>query len=154
MSSCCVCDQRPPRYRCPRCRERYCSVGCYKRHQDDCKPQESKTISTASEVSPALRVSPQHSTGHSCSAHNVQDENEESDWVAQNKLSLLADSEELKSLLCNPHLRDLLLTVDQARDKGSLMKTVMQEPIFVEFADQCLQIVEPRIKKTEFLHCN
>ncbi|XP_074778683.1 zinc finger HIT domain-containing protein 3 isoform X2 [Athene noctua] len=57
------------------------------------------------------------------------------------------ESEELRDLLLNPHLRQLLLTVDQAEDKSSLMKKYMQEPLFVEFADCCLRIVEPPEKE-------
>ncbi|XP_064323821.1 zinc finger HIT domain-containing protein 3 isoform X2 [Phalacrocorax carbo] len=57
------------------------------------------------------------------------------------------ESRELRGLLLNPHLRQLLLTVDQAEDKSSLMKKYMQEPLFVEFADCCLRIIEPPEKE-------
>uniref|UniRef100_UPI00398EBEA4 zinc finger HIT domain-containing protein 3 isoform X2 n=1 Tax=Pristiophorus japonicus TaxID=55135 RepID=UPI00398EBEA4 len=149
MLSCRVCEEQPPKYRCPRCGLRYCSVGCYKKHKDDCKPQESGSVSTISELSPALRgIAQQDSNGHHWSTDDILGEDEESDRVPLEKLKLL-ESEELKSLLCNPHLRRLLLTVDKAEDKESIMKTAMQEPIFVEFADRCLQIVEPPEKKNE-----
>lgn len=51
-------------------------------------------------------------------------------------------STELRDLLCNPHLRQLLRSVDDAESKASAMKAAMQEPLFVEFADQCLKVVE------------
>ncbi|KAJ7406792.1 zinc finger HIT domain-containing protein 3 [Willisornis vidua] len=57
------------------------------------------------------------------------------------------ESEELRDLLLNPHLRQLLLTIDQAENKSSLMRKFMQEPLFVEFADCCLRIVEPPEKE-------
>lgn len=50
-------------------------------------------------------------------------------------------------MLLNPHLRQLLLTLDQAQDKSSLLRKLMQEPLFVEFADCCLGIVEPPEKE-------
>ena len=53
------------------------------------------------------------------------------------------ESEALMSVLQNPHLRQLLVTVDSAEDKAKAMKEAMQEPLFVEFADQCLKIIEP-----------
>lgn len=53
------------------------------------------------------------------------------------------ESEELRDLLQNPHLRQLLVTVDSSENKVDIMKTAMQEPLFVELADQCLKIVEP-----------
>lgn len=50
-------------------------------------------------------------------------------------------------MLLNPHLRQLLLTLDRAQDKSSLLRKLMQEPLFVEFADCCLSIVEPPEKE-------
>ncbi|XP_038670050.1 zinc finger HIT domain-containing protein 3 isoform X2 [Scyliorhinus canicula] len=153
MKICGVCEEQPPKYRCPRCELRYCSVGCYKIHKDGCKPQESGSVSTISELYPALKeVIQQDANGHHFpddiydDDEEDDDEEEESDRVSLEKLRLL-ESKELKSLLCNPHLKQLLLTVDKAEDKESIMKTAMQEPIFVEFADQCLHIVEPPEKE-------
>ncbi|NXQ87170.1 ZNHI3 protein, partial [Nyctibius grandis] len=77
------------------------------------------------------------------SVEDILTEDEEQDRVPLQRLKLLGESEELRGLLLNPHLRQLLLTVDQAEDKSSLMKKYMQEPLFVEFADCCLRIVEP-----------
>ncbi|XP_006884394.1 PREDICTED: zinc finger HIT domain-containing protein 3 isoform X2 [Elephantulus edwardii] len=53
------------------------------------------------------------------------------------------DSVHLRNLLLNPHLRELMVNLDQGNDKAKLMKAYMQEPLFVEFADCCLRIVEP-----------
>ncbi|NWY53240.1 ZNHI3 protein, partial [Chionis minor] len=78
---------------------------------------------------------------------DVVPDGEEQDRLPLRKLRLLGNSEELRGLLLNPHLRQLLLTVDQAEDKSSLMKKYMQEPLFVEFADCCLRIVEPPEKE-------
>ncbi len=61
-------------------------------------------------------------------------------------ISCVGQSEELRDLLCNPHLRQLLRSVDGADSKYDAMKAAMQEPLFVEFADQCLKIVEDKAK--------
>ncbi|XP_043857083.1 zinc finger HIT domain-containing protein 3 isoform X2 [Dromiciops gliroides] len=87
---CTVCKE-VPKYRCPACRDPYCSVSCYKKHK--------------------------------------------------------GNSKELRNLLTNPHLRQLLINIDQAEDKETLMKSHMQEPLFVEFADCCLRIVDPPEKE-------
>ncbi|XP_010007411.1 PREDICTED: zinc finger HIT domain-containing protein 3 [Chaetura pelagica] len=81
------------------------------------------------------------------SVEDILAEDAEQDRVPLQRLKLLGESEELRGLLLNPHLRQLLLTVDQAEDKSSLMKKYMQEPLFVEFADCCLRIVEPPEKE-------
>uniref|UniRef100_A0A8C2U487 Zinc finger HIT-type containing 3 n=1 Tax=Coturnix japonica TaxID=93934 RepID=A0A8C2U487_COTJA len=81
------------------------------------------------------------------SVSDILTEEDEQDRVPMQKLRLLGESEELRGLLLNPHLRQLLLTIDQAEDKSALMKKYMQEPLFVEFADCCLRIVEPPEKE-------
>ncbi|XP_053131288.1 zinc finger HIT domain-containing protein 3 [Hemicordylus capensis] len=114
--SCVVCAQgnAAAKYRCPRCRARYCSVACCKKHK-----------------------------GSSWTVEDILTEEEEGDQVPLQKLQLLRESEELKGILLNPHLRQQLLTVDQAEDKSSLLRKYMQEPLFVEFADCCLRVLEP-----------
>jgi zinc finger HIT domain-containing protein 3 len=64
------------------------------------------------------------------------------DSVEPDKLKLLADSEELKNLLYNPHLRQLLRDIDSDPNAWQAMKLAMVEPLFTEFADVCLKIVE------------
>lgn len=36
-----------------------------------------------------------------------------------------------------------MLSVDSAENKSKAMQKAMQEPLFVELANQCLQIIEP-----------
>uniref|UniRef100_A0A7M4FXS9 Zinc finger HIT-type containing 3 n=1 Tax=Crocodylus porosus TaxID=8502 RepID=A0A7M4FXS9_CROPO len=85
--------------------------------------------------------------GNSWSVEDILTDSDEQDRVPLQKLKLLGESEELKDLLRNPHLRQLLLAVDQAEERNSLMKKYMQEPLFVEFVDCCLRIVEPPEKE-------
>ncbi|NWT54615.1 ZNHI3 protein, partial [Erythrocercus mccallii] len=87
---------------------------------------------------------PAHGPG---ALQDILSEEDEQDRVPLQKLKLLGESQELKDLLLNPHLRQLLLTLDQAQDKSSLLRRLMQEPLFVEFADCCLSIVEPPEKE-------
>ncbi|NXY49662.1 ZNHI3 protein, partial [Ceuthmochares aereus] len=95
----------------------------------------------------AAEGQPRYSPAGPPPVEDILAEGEEEDRVPLQKLQLLGESEELRGLLLNPHLRQLLLTVDQAEDKSSLMKKYMQEPLFVEFADCCLRIVEPPEKE-------
>uniref|UniRef100_A0A182SG88 Zinc finger HIT domain-containing protein n=1 Tax=Anopheles maculatus TaxID=74869 RepID=A0A182SG88_9DIPT len=46
-------------------------------------------------------------------------------------------------MLYNPHLRQLLTEIDNGRDGMNAVKVAMMEPLFVEFADECLRLVEP-----------
>ncbi|XP_028937478.1 zinc finger HIT domain-containing protein 3 [Ornithorhynchus anatinus] len=142
-AACVVCGGGRPNYRCPPCRQPYCSVPCYKKHKEQCNP----TPAQASEkiipgTSPNARIpKPLEDKGDKWSALLTSDDEE--DRISIQKLKHLGKSEELKNLLLNPHLRTLLLTLDQAEEKEVLMKRYMQEPLFVEFADCCLRIVDP-----------
>lgn len=64
----------------------------------------------------------------------------DSSWI-----SLSDQSKELRDVLCNPHLRQLLRSIDSADNKYDAMKSAMQEPLFVEFSDRCLKIVENKV---------
>ncbi|XP_029028747.1 zinc finger HIT domain-containing protein 3 [Betta splendens] len=138
MHICSVCSQETPKYRCPACKIRYCSLGCYKRHKDTCLPTDQ----------PKPNVPEVNDT--TCNAlwtvDDLLHEDDIIDKVPLQRLQLLGQSKELRDLLCNPHLRQLLLSIDTADSKDEAMKAAMQEPLFVEFSDQCLKIVENESK--------
>ncbi|XP_029884818.1 zinc finger HIT domain-containing protein 3 isoform X2 [Aquila chrysaetos chrysaetos] len=114
------------KYRCPRCAAGYCSVLCCRAHKERCppEPKREEERERPAAVGQLFPGGPLNGGGRQA-----------------------GESEELRGLLLNPHLQQLLLTVDQAEDKSSLMKKYMQEPLFVEFADCCLRIVEPPEKE-------
>lgn len=59
-------------------------------------------------------------------------------------LYIAGTNESLKNLLYNPHLRNLLTEIDTAPNAWKAIRAAMQEPLFLEFADECLKIVEPQ----------
>ncbi|XP_023198183.1 zinc finger HIT domain-containing protein 3 isoform X1 [Xiphophorus maculatus] len=135
MQICSVCSEQTPKYRCPTCNIRYCSLGCYKKHKDSCLPVEKPASSNPESKDAAGSAEP-------LSLGDLLHEDDVIDKVPPQRLQLLGQSTELRDLLCNPHLRQLLRSVDDAESKASAMKAAMQEPLFVEFADQCLKVVE------------
>ncbi|KAM9348042.1 zinc finger HIT domain-containing protein 3 [Symphorus nematophorus] len=134
MQICSVCSEQTPKYRCPTCKIRYCSLGCYKRHKDTCVPSE-QLAPPDPEVKEAFNTEP-------WTVEDLLDADDIIDKVPLQRLQLLGQSKELRDLLCNPHLRQLLRSVDGADNKYDAMKSAMQEPLFAEFSDQCLKIVE------------
>lgn len=66
------------------------------------------------------------------------------DTVAPEKLEELQHSENLKDMLKNPHLRSFLTEINSAYNSWNAMRLAMMEPIFLEFANECLKIVEPQ----------
>lgn len=67
------------------------------------------------------------------------------DTVPQEKLQELEKSDNIKNMLKNPHLRNFLKEINSASNSWDAMKLAMMEPIFLEFADECMNIVEPEI---------
>ncbi|XP_015239132.1 PREDICTED: zinc finger HIT domain-containing protein 3 isoform X1 [Cyprinodon variegatus] len=135
MQICSVCSEQTPKYRCPSCRIRYCSLGCYKKHKDTCLPAEKPASQSPASKDAAGSAEP-------WSVEDLLQEDDIIDKVPLQRLQSLSQSTELRDLLCNPHLRQLLRSVDDAESKDAAIKAAMQEPLFVEFADECLKVVE------------
>ncbi len=53
------------------------------------------------------------------------------------------ESDELKSLLRNPHLRNYLTHMNTTHNPAGFVRIAMQEPLFVEFADACMKVLHP-----------
>ncbi|XP_017780425.1 PREDICTED: zinc finger HIT domain-containing protein 3 [Nicrophorus vespilloides] len=122
MKKCIICKVQDGIYKCPTCLIYYCSVVCCKKHREsNCE---------VNSVPPVEDVNRQDFITN--------------DTVPEDKLLLLKGNEELKDMLKNKHLRDLLVAVDNSKDAEAVMSKAMLEPIFVEFADECLKVVEPQ----------
>ncbi|KAM6907561.1 zinc finger HIT domain-containing protein 3 [Xenentodon cancila] len=137
MQICNVCSENTPKYRCPVCKIRYCSLGCYKKHKDACLPVEKSTS-----ANPACKDASSAVPAEPWSVEDLLNNDDIIDKVPLDKLQLLGQSKDLRDLLCNPHLRQLLRSVDSADGKEEAIKAAMQEPLFVEFSDQCLKVIE------------
>ncbi|XP_045693481.1 zinc finger HIT domain-containing protein 3 [Phyllostomus hastatus] len=140
---CVICLEKP-KYRCPTCRVPYCSLTCSRKHKEQCSPEtcpiEKKLRSAVTEKT-AKPV--ENKDDDDDSIADFLNSDEEEDRVSLQNLKKLGESAEVRSLLLNPHLRQLMVSLDQGEDKAKLMRACMQEPLFVEFADCCLRIVEP-----------
>ncbi|XP_066118870.1 zinc finger HIT domain-containing protein 3 [Saccopteryx bilineata] len=139
---CVICLEKP-KYRCPACRVPYCSVTCFRKHKEQCSAELSPVEKKISSAVSAKTVKPVENKDDDDSVADFLNSDEEEDRVSLQKLKNLGESAALRSLLLNPHLRQLMVSLDQADNKATLMRACMQEPLFVEFADCCLRIVEP-----------
>ncbi|KAF2903228.1 hypothetical protein ILUMI_02958 [Ignelater luminosus] len=127
MKHCVICNDKDGKYKCPICLVYYCSVTCCNKHrQMKCKLVE-KQIEHPSDEGSSKKY-----------------EFETADTVPIKKLKLLETDKDIKNCLNNPHLRNLLKTIDTSKEPEEVMQKAMLEPIFVEFADACLKVVEPR----------
>ncbi|XP_071093256.1 zinc finger HIT domain-containing protein 3-like [Haliotis cracherodii] len=139
QARCEVCTEGAAKYKCPQCVLKYCSVQCYKQHKETCVTKDASRKDSGSETLEKERIQEQKEEGE---LSDVELETTE-DKVERHLLEKLEESGELKTLLQNPHLRVMMSALVGADNPGKLMEEAMKEPIFTEFADECLKVVEP-----------
>ncbi|XP_036767000.2 zinc finger HIT domain-containing protein 3 isoform X1 [Manis pentadactyla] len=139
---CVICLEKP-KYRCPACRMPYCSVTCFRKHKEQCNPETQPGGKKIRSAAIAISIKPVEDEDDDDSIADFLNSDEEEDRVSLQNLKNLGECAALRSLLLNPHLRELMVSLDQGDNKAKLMKACMQEPLFVEFADCCLRIVAP-----------
>uniref|UniRef100_A0A8C2M0B5 Zinc finger HIT domain-containing protein 3 n=1 Tax=Cricetulus griseus TaxID=10029 RepID=A0A8C2M0B5_CRIGR len=122
---CVICLEKP-KYRCLACRVPYFSVTCFQKHKEQCNP-ETRPVENRRTVAPENK-------DDDSSIADFLNSDEEEDRVSLQNLKSLGESQ-------------LMVNLDQGDNKSKLMKACMQEPLFVEFADCCLRIVEPSQKR-------
>ncbi|XP_059004444.1 zinc finger HIT domain-containing protein 3 isoform X1 [Mustela lutreola] len=120
-----------------------CSVTCFRKHKEQCNPETRPAEKKIRSAVTAKTVKPTENKDDDDSVADFLNSDEEEDRVSLQNLKNLGESAALRSLLLNPHLRQLMVSLDQGDNKAKLMRACMQEPLFVEFADCCLRIVEP-----------
>ncbi|XP_008547006.1 zinc finger HIT domain-containing protein 3 [Microplitis demolitor] len=124
MKDCCVCQKKNSAYKCPTCKQFYCSATCCKSHKSvGCEPPPAKVPTESREPV----------------KYNFPTE----DTVPLEKLELLGHSQEIKECLKNPHVRDIARAILNDSNPTKAIALAMTEPIFVELADACLRVVEP-----------
>nr|CAG4637517.1 EOG090X0JQ4 [Ceriodaphnia reticulata]SVE73324.1 EOG090X0JQ4 [Ceriodaphnia reticulata] len=126
MTLCQLCNTQTFKYKCPTCFIKYCSLQCFKVHKES--PCEKPAAPPLSESLPGPPLTYKFPTA---------------DTVPIEKLEELANSEELRECLSNPHVRMILKTLVQSQTPEASIKDAMKEPIFLELAHACLKVVEP-----------
>ncbi|KAK9883738.1 hypothetical protein WA026_001926 [Henosepilachna vigintioctopunctata] len=125
--TCTVCKvDTEVKYKCPSCSIRYCSKFCYAKHKGNCVPvKKLKSIEDTKQIM-ISKTKVLHR-----------------DLLPIKKLESLRHENRLHDLLRNPHLRDLLKTINDSKNPEEIMQKAMQEPLFTEFADACMNKLDP-----------
>lgn len=108
-----------------------CSLPCYKIHQQNSTCDKSKQNN---ETNTIIEDRKPDRTNHFTTM----------DTVPLEKLEELQTSDQLKDI---PHLRNFLCEINRAPNAWNAIKLAMMEPIFLEFADECLKVVEVEINE-------
>ncbi|XP_011312038.1 zinc finger HIT domain-containing protein 3 [Fopius arisanus] len=131
MRNCCICSAESAAYKCPTCRQLYCSSACCRSHKSSpCSPPEAPEARGDDAKPPRGYDFPTEDT------------------VPPQKLEQLRDNEDVKESLKNPHVRDIVRAILNDSDPTKAIALAMTEPIFVELADACLKVVEPQESPT------
>ncbi|XP_003725361.1 zinc finger HIT domain-containing protein 3 [Strongylocentrotus purpuratus] len=146
---CSVCEEKQYKYRCPKCRILYCSVPCYKEHKSGDSCENKEEIQKAKEDGGNLAKEERAKEEGEVSEDEDDDmDSPIDDQLTQEQLNKLGESDSVRDLLQNPHLRVLITQLDKADEKAKAIEGAMQEPIFVEFADACLAATVGQDKDT------
>ncbi|XP_071945248.1 zinc finger HIT domain-containing protein 3-like [Antedon mediterranea] len=138
-NECIQCGVPKSKYKCPKCYSKYCSVTCCKKHKEFCSSHVSIVGSKSTLITAPIEA---HADNKEKRIAENKTEDDIEDKVPAEKLALLEQSDLLRKHLENPHLRQMLQKLDSTNDKTAGISQAMQEPIFTEFADTCLQIVD------------
>ncbi|XP_061189879.1 zinc finger HIT domain-containing protein 3-like [Saccostrea echinata] len=132
---CEVCQTNVSKYKCPKCIIKYCSVSCFKLHKESvCKPMLTQSQNKEPRVTAESKTVPKKIPD--------LDLEETDDRVSPETLQCLRENPDLLLSLENPHLRTLMTDLVTSPLPSQDMEKVMKEPIFLEFADQCLKVVD------------
>ncbi|UJR33476.1 hypothetical protein I4U23_020921 [Adineta vaga] len=135
---CQICDEnKNASYKCPKCRIRYCSARCFQKHKSSETCMEKDLQSKSIVQVPMTQIQLPIELG----------DDEESDRLSSHVLERIGHSTEVLELLKNSHLRTMIKSIDRSIHPADDMQKAMIEPIFVQFVDQLLKIVENKDKK-------
>lgn len=147
--TCEVCKEACHKYKCPSCSTKYCSLSCFKAHKDDICERETnrrkeKKLKENERNLRAISLAKKETEEGEITESDSSERSDDEDRISKNVLDKLGHSQKLSSMLHNEHLRKMIKGIDASGDPGKLLGQAMQIPIFTEFVDECLRIVEPQ----------
>lgn len=129
LQICVVCGQAGCKYRCPQCRERYCSVSCCHQHKLSCgKNNETHSASTPSETNPSAQIQ-----------LSVEGEGEEEGILTDDQRERLSRSSWLQDTLKSKRLTDTIDGILDGTDRSAELKRCRQNPEFEAFVLRLLE---------------
>eukprot|EP01084_Bolivina_argentea_P151306 264114_1 len=139
---CIICGIGNPKYRCPRCLVRYCSVSCFRAHRKEdkvgrCCGNQNVTGDNRNLKHQRRDVKPVQNNGESKGEGVVMDEM----WsLGEKHERILRESVMIRKSMNDPRFQRLLLEVDSAEDREmELNLRRNNEPGFAEFLDGILE---------------
>ncbi|XP_057483232.1 uncharacterized protein LOC130769992 [Actinidia eriantha] len=129
---CKVCDEAQSKYKCPSCLIPYCSLACFKKHEEvPCVKTESssQTKLTSGLVSNIERP------------YLVDESNE---VLQQLQLESIVSCSEIRDALKDEELQKLIHDIDCSQDAENELNKAMKVEVFHIFTDKILSTISPQ----------
>merc|ERR1712029_1061592 len=135
MATCVVCSTKTEKYRCPNCKERYCSLDCWKKHKESgCK----RVASPEKELQP-LPKKPKK---------KEEEEQENFKLTEEHFQTIENDAEVREKLKASSELRQWIVKIynisDEKEAYAELTRLQKNVPEFEAFCDQLLKLLKIR----------
>eukprot|EP00753_Platysulcus_tardus_P003246 PLAT1233.1.p2 GENE.PLAT1233.1~~PLAT1233.1.p2 ORF type:complete len:172 (-),score=59.50 PLAT1233.1:19-534(-) len=132
MSSrqCAICQAAPPKYRCPRCRIRYCSLPCYRTHvEGGCAASAVAAVDAAAErrrAASAAAAAAAAATAAATAGPDGEPDDDEEDWrLSSEQIAAVAGDAMLASALRDSRLQKLIRSIDGAEDRAAALQAAL-----------------------------
>ncbi|KAJ2827702.1 Zinc finger HIT domain-containing protein 3 [Coemansia erecta] len=129
---CTICSTSVAKYKCPKCKSGYCSVGCYKIHKTEPCTQPLPDVKLQT---PTARASAVPET-------TEEDEEEEKHRLNSDDLKKLGASAQVKELLADPQVRALMESVHSDPDPVQAVRILRQRADFEQLVQAMLEATD------------
>lgn len=124
---CFVCDAGPPKYRFRCCRQRYCSVPCYRAHA----------------VAGCTAQPPAAADNFRKRKRQEDDDDDEENLISEVRLCAMRGHAGIRDVLRSDRFRDLLRQLDSADDRQAALEALLEnDSFFVKFAEHALEAID------------
>ena len=132
--ACVVCGIEDPKYRCPRCKGRYCSVACCKEHKkSSCSDEKSAESSKVGVEDDNEGVNAAKAASESLTGINL---------LKPSQMTKLETDPYVRKMLGSKRLQGHIRSVDEADDRpGALKKLRKNNKEFHEFIGNMLDVI-------------
>ena len=125
---CIVCSKSGSKYKCPKCRDSYCSVACCKVHRDLCKEEEKSAPSKDEDDSKKNENGTKTLSGV--------------DVLSSQQMEKLSKDPYISKMLRSKRLREHINAIDSAKDRAGALKTRRKSNVeFHTFAQKVLETI-------------
>ncbi|CAE8698593.1 unnamed protein product [Polarella glacialis] len=126
MAKCFVCGVEQVKYRFPCCRERYCSLPCYRAH--------------AAGQCPAR---PEPEPSHRAKRSRQDEGDNEDNLISEVRLCALRGHTAVRQALRSEAFQDALLALDAAHDRRQALEDLLEkDKFFVKFFENAMEAID------------